>query len=63
MGKSQRNDGQDEGLQPYSFSLPASLVARLDRMAKKQNRTRSNMVVVLLTEAVDNIEVLARMEK
>jgi len=36
-----------------SFRLPESLIKRVDLRAKKETRTRVNMVRVLLQEALD----------
>ena len=45
---------------PRTMSLPESLVARVDRLAKRERRSRSSQVAYLLELALDRYE--ARVE-
>ena len=44
------NNGRAEGQGQISISLPKQLVERIDKLAKKENRNRSNFIVNRLEE-------------
>lgn len=37
----------------FSLRLPSDMAARLDKLAEKQNRSRSNLIRLLLKEALE----------
>lgn len=51
--QTQRNHGRGKDSTQISFSLPIELCDRLDAYAVKQKRNRSNMIVYLLSDALD----------
>jgi metal-responsive CopG/Arc/MetJ family transcriptional regulator len=42
---------------PISIRIPVELLARLDEEAKKQDRSRSNLVVLLIRRGLDGAVV------
>lgn len=51
-----RSHGRGKDATQISFSLPQELSDRLDLYAKKEKRNRSNMIVYLLSNALDAVE-------
>lgn len=51
-----RNHGRGKDATQISFSLPRELCDRLDAFAKRDKRNRSNMIVYLLSNALDVAE-------
>lgn len=49
----------NEKTQQVGMRLPGRLVRRLDQLAEKQRRSRSNMVVLLLEQAISESEAAA----
>mgnify|MGYP001175593882 CR=1 FL=1 len=52
----ERNHGRGKDATQISFSLPQELSERLDAYAIKEKRNRSNMIVYLLSNALDAVE-------
>lgn len=51
-----RKHGRGKGATQISFSLPKELNDRIDAYAKREKRNRSNMIVYLLSNALDAAE-------
>jgi len=51
---------KDQLSEVVSFRISAQLLARLDKLAKKEMRTRGNMIMVLLNRSVSAIEVVSQ---
>jgi metal-responsive CopG/Arc/MetJ family transcriptional regulator len=52
----ERNHGRGKDATQISFSLPQELSGRLNAYAAKEKRNRSNMIVYLLSNALDAAE-------
>ena len=51
-----RNHGRGTDATQFSFSLPKELAVRIDAYAKREKRNRSNMIVYLLSNALDAVD-------
>ncbi len=47
----------DDGYKVFSVRLKDEMVARLDRMADETNRSRNELISLLLAFAVENCEI------
>ena len=47
----------DDGYKVFSVRLKDDMVARLDRMADETNRSRNELISLLLAFAVENCEI------
>ena len=48
---------RDDGYKVFSVRLKDEMVARLDRMADETNRSRNELISLLLAFAVENCEI------
>ena len=47
----------EDGYKTFSIRIPDSLVEKLDRLSRESNRSRNELITVLLEYAADHCEV------